>query len=756
MAHKSSPPKRRALPRTPAPVFEAETEPPPPPPPPPPSTMKPAPCDKPSPIVAPILKYVQSPVFESSNADPPPSIWVPPDLTPLPESELSSDLGPLSSCEVSPRLDPLSSVSVTTESAAYPQALHIEDSTTHSHLPQSMESDCYNSDSDSADNDIFPTSIITMEDIEMHRLIRKHINRHNRSYKEYLKLITLYTNGIFDADLIIKHAKPFIGDNPLLFQWLKSIVNYQLSTNEDIHQPRRLTPKPALHTCETINDSPSYRRVPSEWESQPCSGRDGLCQEVLNDKYVSYPRWNREDSDFPASKKNIFEDGMHNCEEARYSFDIVLDALQSAIAALELLLKSPPAESIVLDTVVRISVKLVYGPQRAHEIERLLGLYFAEAAPTVLDRLRQKSKEWKQAQYELLPVWRENDTKNYYRALDYAGGAFRTSDRKATTLKAMVADIRALSEKGGHYIFSFSDLDIFQDIFRISLVHASRQLSAGEHQTIQLFFQEVFAFIFHIQCNQVHAHCDQTRLQAATAPPPSVVDDDDSEEYDDARSTLSDMVSESAATSDNQTLFVKHDDLDRSARYAEKRNATIASEFLDALRTPNRQKQFRFFCDTTFYCFFRTLQLVYERLRGLKQLDKPRRLNSIALKLGLYGDHVPESESCYNRMLTIVESLFMGDINHNTFEEQLRVLFITQAYPLFTIDKIISNLTKSVLALTTEWRAVDLVRLFLQGPTPDYRQRAMDIIRPEESLFDVEVDIDARTLTMKTVSETPP
>lgn len=54
-----------------------------------------------------------------------------------------------------------------------------------------------------------------------------------------------------------------------------------------------------------------------QWQNQPCSGRDQLCWEVLNDEYVSHPIWASEDSGFVASKKNQYEEAMHRCEEER-------------------------------------------------------------------------------------------------------------------------------------------------------------------------------------------------------------------------------------------------------------------------------------------------------------------------------------------------------------------------------------------------------------------------------------------------------
>ena len=50
----------------------------------------------------------------------------------------------------------------------------------------------------------------------------------------------------------------------------------------------------------------------------------------------------------------------------------------------------------------------------------------------------------------------------------------------------------------------------------------------------------------------------------------------------------------------------------------------------------------------------------------------------------------------YAHLLECCESLFAGDMDQNTFEENLRFMFGTKGYLLFTIDKVIAALIKQV------------------------------------------------------------
>ena len=51
----------------------------------------------------------------------------------------------------------------------------------------------------------------------------------------------------------------------------------------------------------------SYRALPKTYIQPKCSGRTLLCQEVLNDTWVSFPMWS-EDSTFHGTRKTQYEE----------------------------------------------------------------------------------------------------------------------------------------------------------------------------------------------------------------------------------------------------------------------------------------------------------------------------------------------------------------------------------------------------------------------------------------------------------------
>lgn len=63
------------------------------------------------------------------------------------------------------------------------------------------------------------------------------------------------------------------------------------------------------------------------------------------------------------------------------------------------------------------------------------------------------------------------------------------------------------------------------------------------------------------------------------------------------------------------------------------------------------------------------------------------------------GQEAPTPEFLYDSMLELCEKLFGSEIDQPTFEDGIRALFGNQAYHIFTIDKLLSSLVKTVWSL---------------------------------------------------------
>lgn len=105
--------------------------------------------------------------------------------------------------------------------------------------------------------------------------------------------------------------------------------------------------------------------------------------------------------------------------------------------------------------------------------------------------------------------------------------------------------------------------------------------------------------------------------------------------------------------------------------------------------------------------------MLYHRLQTLKVAAQemaaskaPSRLNPLAVELGISNplpiidlvspEHKHPAEGYYAYMLELCERLFENEIDTSTYEENLRMMWGTKSFYLFTVDKQIQSLIKHV------------------------------------------------------------
>ena len=192
-----------------------------------------------------------------------------------------------------------------------------------------------------------------------------------------------------------------------------------------------------------------------------CSGRDELCRSVLNDDWVSHPTWASEESGFVAHKKNSYEEALHKSEEERHEYHVHLESMAHTISLLEPIAfkigDMTPEERAIFRLTPDLGgrsrsihqkiIKRVYGRENAQEVLQSLQDNPSVAVPVVLDRLKQVDAEWRKNKREWEKVWREVDSRNFYKSLDHQGVAFKANDKKAITGKALLAEIERIKEE---------------------------------------------------------------------------------------------------------------------------------------------------------------------------------------------------------------------------------------------------------------------------------------------------------------------
>ncbi|KAI8337219.1 hypothetical protein BC941DRAFT_352947 [Chlamydoabsidia padenii] len=527
---------------------------------------------------------------------------------------------------------------------------------------------------------------VSGEEVEFFERVKKYIGS-KATYNAFLKVLNLFSQQIVDQNVLVNRVEGFIGGNKDLFDMFKTLVGYD-GKDEIVENIPSDAGKPDLALCRACG--PSYRLIPKSWEqSQVCSGKDELCLEVLNDRYVSHPTWASEDSGYVTSKKNQYEEALHRVEEERYDYDLNIEANLNTIALLEPIMKKISAmtseEKIDFTLAVGLGgpsktiyqriIKKIYGNEKGLQVIGLLHSSPAQTVPIVLRRLKQKDDEWKRAQREWNKIWREVEAKNYFKALDYQGITFKANDKRQTSDSPALLVPR---RKPSQFVFKFEQQPVIKDVMRLIYYFFERtELYSTENQDkMRNFMETLLPLIFDIDTVIPNDSANMTTTTNAG----DEADDEEDEETrsiqsfdsdDDTvmgnskspRSTttrggskknngnrlkyiLTENIRQHSApeptTTDGTPLSMT--DAKISAPGATdaqtdsendsilKHSDTRDDMDVDDNSTINKRHVYNLFGDSEFYCFFRLYQIIYDRLCQMKSLDEAYKKNPTETK----------------------------------------------------------------------------------------------------------------------------
>ncbi|KAJ0256288.1 Histone deacetylase interacting domain-containing protein [Hirschfeldia incana] len=247
-----------------------------------------------------------------------------------------------------------------------------------------------------------------------------------------------------------------------------------------------------LSNCEQC--TPSYRLLPKNYPIPIASQKGEIGSQVLNDHWVSVTSGS-EDYSFKHMRKNQYEESLFRCEDDRFELDMLLESVNSATNRVEELLAKINSNELKTDTPICIEDHLTALNIRC--IERLYGDHGLDvidllkknaylALPVILTRLKQKQEEWGRCRSEFNKVWADIYTKNYHRSLDHRSFYFKQQDSKNLSTKALLAEIKEISEKSrgeddallalaagnrrtvcSNMSFDYPDPDLHEDLYQL-------------------------------------------------------------------------------------------------------------------------------------------------------------------------------------------------------------------------------------------------------------------------------------------------
>lgn len=331
-----------------------------------------------------------------------------------------------------------------------------------------------------------------------------HTRDGGQAWAEFLKCLDMYAQEVLSRDEMLGFVEPLLGKrNAELFEEFKRILTAAGSAGaSNVDDAWHSVPLSEIDFSRCRRCTPSYRALPRDYPAPPCSERSEEERKVLNDVWVSLPVGSEESYTFRHMRKNQYEEVLFRCEDERFEIDMCIDSNAATLRRLE-----PIAEEIgILSQRELVTPHLSSSPENEttpstgkknkdrgtsssrpcqpgaglggkifqytldprtlgvihkHAIARIYGdagpemydLLFknpAVAVPVVVKRLRQKEKEWLAAREVLNRRWKELAEINYYKSLDHRSLTWRTTDKRATSTRTLVAEIKDRAAHGGN------------------------------------------------------------------------------------------------------------------------------------------------------------------------------------------------------------------------------------------------------------------------------------------------------------------
>ncbi|KAK8103778.1 uncharacterized protein PG998_010811 [Apiospora kogelbergensis] len=350
-----------------------------------------------------------------------------------------------------------------------------------------------------------PTSTgnCSSDELAFFEKVKKFMNNRG-AMNEFLKLCNMYSQSLIDENDLVHKASNFIGGNPELMNWFRAFLNYEGSDEIIENRPKPPTEKVSLSNCRA--SGPSYRLLPRREKLKPCSGRDEMCNIVLNDEWASHPTWASEDSGFVAHRKNAFEEGLHRIEEERHDYDYNIELNVKCIQLLEPIAQQmlnmspheretfvmPPGLGGPSTSIYKRVLKKIYGVDKGAEVVNDMFLDPFSVVPVVLARLKQKDEEWRFTQREWEKVWQAQTEIMHLKSLDHMGIQIKQTDKRQLSAKHLVDVIKTKNEEQRRlrsaraqvpryqFAYELGDQEVILDLLRFMVLYGTNN---GHHST---------------------------------------------------------------------------------------------------------------------------------------------------------------------------------------------------------------------------------------------------------------------------------
>ena len=487
-----------------------------------------------------------------------------------------------------------------------------------------------------------------------------------------------------------------------------------------------------------------------------CSHRSPLISQVLNSQWISVP-YGSEDFSFREMRKNTYEEALFRVEDERYESDLAISQVQYTHSLLSRALQSalslPSDEQSsyrlpqsLLSPVRLKPISIVYG-LHAPKFEELLAKDPLRTIPVVLARLQSKLDAWTAtSKHEKERNWADTAEKNYSKSLDYRCFYFKQNEKRLANCKSFLTeaksrfDHRFLSHKKAKEYISTKQCDCDYEFLGGSKNKLFYSSFAGMSYGIPHYLPANFKDELLLQCKLVQpeewkgqwgngrerGRLPQFRLLMNCQPVLSdayhilllSIEKSPQQTKEKAKKWLDLLFTEFIGFSPlSPSLSPSSPATPPCAPPIVIRKDVEFPAFLPFLRSSTL-----LYAPVSIYIFFRFLHTLYERLLKVKcLLAQKHDSKSDEMQPAVPGGEYTYSEKVekdYGSFLKTAGSVLTGGMDTSEYEEYCGELFQSDAYVLFTFEKLVKNTVKSLVLVGQEDFAGKCYRIF-----EDFRNR---------------------------------
>ncbi|GMT28623.1 hypothetical protein PFISCL1PPCAC_19920, partial [Pristionchus fissidentatus] len=516
----------------------------------------------------------------------------------------------------------------------------------------------------------------------------------DREFGIIMRHCDLYSSGISSRKDFIIGVSPILSKFRRIYNNLIAYLRQSSCIHKEVQQTSAALDID-YSSCKL--NGISYRALPDNVARPKCSGMNSLCYEVLNETWVSIPSWASEDSSVVSSKKTQFEEFVYRTEDERFELDIVIETNGYAIGCLQdMKYKLSKKSSSELN---RFEIDDNYGVSSPAIFLRAIRRVYGELAgrmldslkkepkttiDTLLDSLKEKDREWKDAQQVFNKGWREQVEKHTIRSLDHQSTQIKMTDSKYLRAKNLVNQIESLqlemssrrpAHTGPQMVLTYDrDRRALVDASDLLIHHVRRSnLSKEEKKRVKNVLRKFVPEMFGLA-----EGASSDTEENATAIESTEEHEDSEKRKCNVRRGLGDGV---------EDRDIKRDRL-----------------------SPNSNTFRLVYAGNVFYIFVRIHHVLCERLaklrRACEELWEEQKLNEhmkehssswYDLQHGiqkLRGN--PSHAPSFDHVMYLVKESLDGNIEPINLEDEMRSMLPTHASMAFSIDKMVMAMTRQL------------------------------------------------------------